>query len=304
MLAIAGGVDARGRSGSIEFWLWADGLTNDMGWTLQLDAGNGYATRLSELGGINHGWQLYHYDMQRDELVNGLKFRFQFRGGTGDPRIDLDQIGVRIVGVASTGGGLAGSTLMVDDGLHQDGNSGDGVYGAQIPAAGAATTMVYYIIAGDSDGAETRTPADAPATVNAYRVYSATADSVGDGLPDWWRAEYFGGDGTTTNDQSCATCDPDEDGFPNQSEEIAGTAPMDPGSSLSIEAIVAAKPFGPVVSWQSATGKNYRIQRSTNLTVDAFTTLVATGIAAAPPMNAYTDTTASGSATFYRIAVE
>ncbi len=31
-------------------------------------------------------------------------------------------------------------------------------------------------------------------------------DSVGDGIPDQWRAQYFGGDGTTTNADSCAAC--------------------------------------------------------------------------------------------------
>ncbi len=48
------------------------------------------------------------------------------------------------------------------------------------------------------------------------------SDSVGDGIPDAWRQAYFLGDGTTTNSQSCATCDPDHDGFNNLQEYLAG----------------------------------------------------------------------------------
>ena len=47
-------------------------------------------------------------------------------------------------------------------------------------------------------------------------------DSVGDGITDAWRAAYFGGDGTTTNSQSCATCDPDGDGMSNLQEYPRG----------------------------------------------------------------------------------
>jgi len=36
-------------------------------------------------------------------------------------------------------------------------------------------------------------------------IPSAPTDSIGDGIPNWWRARYFGGDGTTTNATSCAT---------------------------------------------------------------------------------------------------
>ncbi len=43
-------------------------------------------------------------------------------------------------------------------------------------------------------------------------------DTVGDGIPDWWRIKYFGGSGTTTNNLSCATCDPDGDGINNLQE--------------------------------------------------------------------------------------
>ena len=45
--------------------------------------------------------------------------------------------------------------------------------------------------------------------VRLVRTALATDDSVGDGIPDWWRERYFGGDGATTNGLSCATCDAD-----------------------------------------------------------------------------------------------
>jgi uncharacterized repeat protein (TIGR03803 family) len=45
--------------------------------------------------------------------------------------------------------------------------------------------------------------------------WDLTHDSVGDGIPDWWRAHYFGGSGTTTDDTSCAACDPVNDSFTN-----------------------------------------------------------------------------------------
>jgi outer membrane lipoprotein-sorting protein len=50
-------------------------------------------------------------------------------------------------------------------------------------------------------------------------------DTVGDGIPDWWRIKYFGGDGTTTNVQSRAWADPDGDGYDNWEEFTAVTGP-------------------------------------------------------------------------------
>ena len=58
-------------------------------------------------------------------------------------------------------------------------------------------------------------------------IQAATPNSVGDGIPDWWRAQYFGGNGATTNSQSCATCDPDGDGVNNLAEYLAGSDPDD-----------------------------------------------------------------------------
>lgn len=237
MVTTTQGIDARGMSGYIQFWLWADGLAGDMGWTFQLDHGSGYSTRLSELVGANHGWQLYHYDLQPDELVSNLFLRFQFRRGSGDPRIDLDRLSAQVV----SAGGDAASLAMLDDGAHQDGASGDGLYGANIPPHAEETIIYYYLTVIDDSGAATFFPAAAPAVACSYTVSAAALDSVGDGIPDWWRARYFGGDGTATNSESCAECDPDGDGDSNRQEYIADTDPTNDWDYFLIWTVLLAQ---------------------------------------------------------------
>ncbi|MGD0061121.1 MAG: LamG domain-containing protein [Verrucomicrobiia bacterium] len=56
---------------------------------------------------------------------------------------------------------------------------------------------------------------------------SYNTDTVGDGIPDWWRLKYFGS-GTTTDSVSCAACDPNGDGVPNLQEYQNGTNPLLP----------------------------------------------------------------------------
>ena len=55
------------------------------------------------------------------------------------------------------------------------------------------------------------------------------ADSVGDGIPDWWRKHYFGSS-SSTNSRSCVSCDLDGDGFSNWEEYLNGT---DPNNAIS-----------------------------------------------------------------------
>lgn len=161
MLAPASAIDARGTSGLVEFALWSDGLTGNAGWTFQLDAGSGYVTRLSELSGANHDWQIYRYALLPGELVSNLKLRWQFRGGQDAFRIDLDQITVKTV---NGGGGSLTNVIMFDDGLHHDGEASDGIYGIQLPTFSAGTTIGYYVTALDNQGTITTDPSGAPAS--------------------------------------------------------------------------------------------------------------------------------------------
>ena len=183
MAAPTSPVDTRGSAGTVEFAVWADGLTPNTGWTFQLDAGSGYVTRLSELTGTNHNWQLYRYDLLAEERIASLRMRFQFRGGLVTNRIALDQISVRLV---SAGGGS--TTLpMLDDGAHQDGDAGDGTYGAQIPAQPDGTTVRYHLAATDAAGGTAVDPLGAPLQTYSYTVRSqtnATTQTVGLFLSD------------------------------------------------------------------------------------------------------------------------
>jgi sugar lactone lactonase YvrE len=165
MLAPAQTIDARGSSASVEFAMWTDGLSGSAGWTFQLDAGSGFETRLSELTGTNHNWQVYHYNLQNNELVSNLKLRWQFRGGQDTNRIDLDQILVRV---------LTGDTsnltnvAMLDDGQHHDGTAGDGIYGTEIPTLPIGTTINYYVTAVDVQNRIITDPPDAPGNVHYH----------------------------------------------------------------------------------------------------------------------------------------
>jgi len=59
-----------------------------------------------------------------------------------------------------------------------------------------------------------------------------------------------------------------------------------------------------VISWSSVTGKNYWLERSTNLLM-GFNAIVSTNIAATAPSNTLTDPAIiPGNASFYRVGVE
>jgi PKD repeat protein len=185
--------------------------------------------------------------------------------------------------------------------------SGVGQYSVGSNATLTATASNNWFFIGWSDGS-TNNPYSitVPPTNVTYTAIFRRIDSVGDGIPDAWRTQYFGGDGTTTNAQTCATADPDGDGLTNQQEFLAGTNPNDASSGLRMLPVSAAAQTNStfVIQWQSAAGKFYNLERSTNL-VNGFDTTIKTHIPATLPINSETDTNAVGPGPwFYRVRLE
>jgi hypothetical protein len=130
--------------------------------------------------------------------------------------------------------------------------------GARVPAGGVITA----------------TATDLSGNTSSFSggVIVTDVSSVNDGIPDAWRAVYFGGNGATTNSQSCATCDPDHNGMNNLQKFLAGLNPTNPASILSLEAVSHTLSEN-VVSFLSAAGIVYRVESCDNLNVDTWSLL-------------------------------
>jgi hypothetical protein len=133
-----------------------------------------------------------------------------------------------------------------------------------------------------------------------------SADTVGDGIPDWWRALYFGGSGTTTNSESCATCDADGTGQDNLFKYVAALDPTNPASEFTLVISNAARQqvqpvlsFGPV-----AVGRTYSLQSTLDLLAGAWSPL---GLSVGPQTNgnevSLSDSSAVQAQKFYRIQI-
>jgi arylsulfatase A-like enzyme len=124
---------------------------------------------------INHGFQLYHYDLTGTELGTQTKLRWQFAGyapqtPTAKPRVDIDDILV-----ATTAPPANIILTMLDDGLHGDGAANDGYYGVQIPVKSGGTTVNFTITATDTASGVTVNPAAGSYT---YTVSSSITNAT------------------------------------------------------------------------------------------------------------------------------
>jgi uncharacterized repeat protein (TIGR03803 family) len=117
------------------------------------------------------------------------------------------------------------------DGLSAVVGGGDGPklnVSAAIAVASSGSTIVvgagYYAETEWDSGTDVLT-LEPQGVVNICGADLCGADSVGDGIPDWWRLDYFGTP-TTTNASSCASCDPAGDGFTNFQKYQSGISPL------------------------------------------------------------------------------
>ncbi len=175
------------------------------------------------------------------------------------------------------------------------------------PPYGYATVMTVtnsgVVYTGYSFGPQ----GDAIRGLNFVRLVRAGNDSgvdhIGDGIPDGWRRQYFGGSGTTTNAVSSALGDPDSDGFTNGQEYLADLNPTNAASRL---AIVSVGTFGEAVhlSWIGGSAAWQYLQCSPSLAPAHWTTFY-TNMPPTDISNAVIHTSA-GTRTrfFYRILAE
>lgn len=156
-------------------------------------------------------------------------------------------------------------TLTVNNGFG-DGTSQSGSIlniEADVPPAG----QLFDHWSGDTQtvvnvyesGTTLRMPTNNVTVTAVYR----TIDSVGDGVADTWRALYFSGDGTTTNNQSAASADPDGDGLSNEQEYNAGTSPLDNQSVLRLDGSFAG--HAATLNFLGVAGHRYALETTDSL---------------------------------------
>jgi hypothetical protein len=131
-------------------------------------------------------------------------------------------------------------------------------------------------------------------------------DSVGDGIPDSWRAKYFGGSGAMTNTQSCATCDADGTGQNNLFKYVAGLDPTNAVSvfNLKISSVTGQQGQQNLLFNPVATGRTYLPEFRTNLTFGGWSSLTSyTGPTTNGNQVTITDTNAVEPQKFYRVHI-
>ena len=107
-------------------------------------------------------------------------------------------------------------------------------------ATAVATTNVTHTFRFPGTNAASLTVSGPLGSCTTSQLIVATSvDSVGDGIPNWWRAQYFGGNGATTNASSCSNGDADSTGQNNFVKYIADLNPTNPASRLAIISFAA-----------------------------------------------------------------
>ncbi len=135
------------------------------------------------------------------------------------------------------------------------------------------------------------------------RLYNI--DSVGDGIANWWRMQYFG-DPAATDATTCATCDFDGTGQNNLFKFVAGLDPTDPAQVFTLQiAPVAGQPTKENLSYAPlAVGRTYTLQSTTNMVGGAYSDLSGfTGPQTNGSQATVTDQNAAESNKFYRVHI-
>jgi hypothetical protein len=116
-----------------------------------------------------------------------------------------------------------------------------------------------------------------------------------DGLDDYFQRKYFP---LFTAPEAGPDADPDQDGFSNYGEYLAGTNPVDASSVLRIDS-VRTDASGTVIGWKSAPGKRYQVQSRAQIVSRGWET--SGTITAAGSFTEFLDPAAIQESKFYRV---
>jgi hypothetical protein len=122
-----------------------------------------------------------------------------------------------------------------------------------------------------------------------------TGDTDGDGLPDFWEMA----NGTLVNVPDDGA-DPDEDGFTNWQEYLAGTDPQDAADRLQLR-LVSVAPAGVSLSLHAISNRTYTVLFKDSLDAASWTRLTDVPAAATNRLTSVIDATPRGAARFYRL---
>jgi len=129
--------------------------------------------------------------------------------------------------------------------------------------------------------------------LGAFEYDFATADSDGDGLKDSVELEFG---------SNPMLVDTDGDGASDYVEWLTGSNPTNAHSFFAITNFVPRAGNKFVLTWPSAAGRAYHIQRATNLALPF--SIIATNVPATPPVNSYTDTPPASPNLYYRLRLK
>lgn len=237
------GNDAPGiRNEGPNHFVWQ--ITNPMGgeWTLEIEP-------------IISGRQTVSARYQAQAAVKSeVTMELFLTGPTDDPVAGLP---VTILTSLTDNGPISGATVeatitpqaagsepttltLFDDGQHNDGAAGDGLYGAIFRDT---TTLAPHIVSVVADGQSSISGPFHRELEAAF--YPTHNDDDNDGLPNEWEIEY----GLAPN-QANETQDPDFDGLPNENEYNTGTDPFNPDTDG--DGITDGSDFEPLIPAQDA----------------------------------------------------
>ena len=190
----------------------------------------------------------------------------------------------------------------------------DGQLVAQQPASGGLAITTDPLAIGDKPSGGVVT--SFPGIIDDVRIYGSGlsvkeltqvygADSVGDGIANWWRLQYFG-NSSATGATTCATCDFNGTGQNNLFKYVAGLNPTDPTSvfSLTIASDTNQTAQENLLFNPLASGRTYTPQYSTDLVGGVWLPLPSySGPLTNGNQVTITDTNAVGPQEFYRIDI-